>query len=147
MKEKIEAASALLASCKDGFLGTLEDKMPFVSAISYIYEGAKDSGYGQIFTLLSDLARHSQNIQKNPNVSLLAIESGPSPVYEKKRVTVQGTAHLVKDKQQFEKFKARYIEAFPSSAGFFNFGDFRFYEIQIASMHLISGFGKIETLK
>ena len=96
---------------------------------------------------MSDLARHTQNIQKNPQVSLLALEAGSAPVYERKRVTIQGAAQIVKDQDRFNRFKVRYIEAFPSSAGFFNFGDFRFYEIKIANMHLISGFGKIETLK
>ena len=149
MKEKIEAAATLLQSCTEGFLGTLEDKVPFVSAVSYLYESTADfqNGLGRILILVSDLARHTQNMQKNPQVSLLAVESGTTPVYEKKRVTIQGTAQIIKDEERFNLFKARYIKTFPGSAGFFNFGDFRFYEINVTSMHLISGFGKIETLQ
>ena len=93
------------------------------------------------------MARHTRNIQKNPDVSLLVTENGPAPSYEKKRATLQGRIRWVKDETEFKKFKARYIQAFPTSEMFFTFSDFRFFEMEISELHWIAGFGKIETFR
>ena len=146
MTDKVQIGIDLLKAGSEAALGTIEESVPFVSAVSYVYETSKD-GLGSMMILISDLARHTQNLQKNPNVSLLVNEPGTAPIYERKRVSVQGTAAAVKDPEIFSRLKARYIKAFPSSEGFFNFKDFRFYEILISGMDLISGFGKIETVR
>jgi hypothetical protein len=146
MSEKSDTGKALLSTVKEAALGTIGESKPFVSAVSYIYNPSAGE-FGTVVMLISDLARHTQSIQKNPSVSLFVSEPGAAPVYERKRVSAQGTAKQVKDPEAFERFKAQYIGTFPSSEKFFGFADFRFYEIQITEMHLISGFGKIETLR
>ena len=145
MSEGTEAAVRLLQSSREGFLGTLENAQPFVSAVSYLFESGAPHRFGKIGLLLSDLARHTQNLQRNPNVSLLVTEPGTQPVYAKKRATVQGLASAMKDPIHFTDFKLRYVEAFPSAEIFFTFRDFHFYEIEITELHWIGGFGKIET--
>ncbi len=149
MSQNIEDALSLLAASSEGFLATLEGESPFVSAVSYIYE--PDSGapgkQGKIDLFLSRLARHTKNFQKNPNVSLLVVESSALPIYEKKRVTLQGRIQEVKDEERFRKFKAGYLKIFPNAETFFELPDFQFFEIRIAEIHLIAGFGKITTFR
>ena len=149
MNQKIETALSLLAASYEGFLATLEGEKPFVSAVSYIYEvePAAANRPGKIGLFLSGLARHTQNFQKNPNVSLLVVEDSSEPIYERKRVTLQGTIHNVQDEERFKNFKAKYLQIFPSAEPFFTFPDFQFFEIRITDIHLISGFGKITTFR
>ena len=149
MNQRIETAFSLIASSYEGFLATLEGDKPFVSAVSYLYEAntAGQKQPGKLCLLLSELARHTRNFQRNPNVSLLVLENSSVPVYERKRVTVQGTIQYVKDEERFKSFKSKYIQIFPSSEPLFTFQDFRFFEMNIADVHLISGFGKVDTFR
>ena len=144
----LEESLQLLQKTHEASLGTLEDGKPFVSATGFIYESSGQSKYGALYILASDLARHSRNIQKNPNVSLLILEPNPNaPIHERKRVTVQGKTERVEDKGRFPELKAIYLKYFPKSEIFFTLPDFRFYRIEILELHWIGGFGKAETFR
>lgn len=149
MSQSIETALSLIASSSEGFLATLEGEVPFVSAVSYIYEpnSGDPNKPGRICLFLSSLARHTRNFKKTPNVSLLVVEDGSLPIYERKRVTLQGKIDEVKDEGRFKDFRARYLEIFPNSEVFFSLPDFQFFEIRFTELHLISGFGKISTFR
>lgn len=149
METAIKEALELLEASHEGALATFEAAVPFVSAVGFVYAPPADPAepWGKIQMLLSELARHTRNFQKNPAVSLLAVESGAEPAYEKKRVTVQGTIGRVTEEGWAAEFKARYLQAFPSAEMFFGFSDFRCFEIKISEIHWIGGFGKIETFR
>ena len=149
MDQRIETALSLIACSYEGFLATIEGEKPFVSAVSYLYEvnPGDPTKPGKVCLLLSELARHTRNFQKNPNVSLFILENNSAPVYERKRVTIQGTIHYVKDEERYKNFKIKYLQIFPSAEPLFTFQDFRFFEINIADLHLIGGFGKVDTFR
>ena len=96
---------------------------------------------------MSDLARHTQNIRNHERVSLMVLESGGKPVYEKKRVAVQGIAHEIKEKEKVEAFRKEYLRRYPQAQIFFTLPDFHFFEIEISELYFVGGFGKIESLK
>lgn len=150
MESNVKEAILLLENAHEGALATLEETAPFVSAVSFIYAPAlagPGERWGKIQLFLSGLARHTKNFKKNPNVSLLVTEDGPSPSYEKRRVTVQGIIRGISDEARFSEFKERYLRLFPGAEMFFGFPDFRLFEIEISSLHWIAGFGKIETFQ
>ena len=148
MSTMTEDAINLIQSGHEASLGTIEDGRPYVSAVGYVYGHSKSAKFGSVFILISDLARHSKNIQKNPAVSLLIVESSVnSPIHERRRATVLGSAKRVEDKENFLSLKQKYLEHFPKASLFFTLPDFRFYEIAIDEIHWIGGFGKAETIK
>ena len=148
MESEIKEALGFLEKTHHGALATLEEAKPFVSAVSFIYDfPSTGKGWGRVYFFLSELARHTRNLQMNPEVSLLVAEEGPAPAYEKKRVTLQGTIRRFEDQSRFEKLKARYLEIFPAAEMFFGFSDFHFFEMEISEIHWIEGFGKIHTFK
>src|SRR3989338_4710603 len=146
MESAIKEALELLAASREGALATLEGAVPFVSAVGFVYipPAGSQEPWGKIQLFLSELARHTRNFQKNPNVSLLITENGPAPAYEKKRVTAQGTIGRVTEEIQVTEFKTRYLRAFPSAEMLFGFSDFRCFEIKISEIHWIGGVGEKE---
>ena len=138
-----EEAHRLMKQNHEASLGTIgDDGNPFVSATGYVFQNEA------MYILISDLARHSKNIQKNAHVSLLIVEANAkAPVHERKRVTVQGKAERVNDKAELETLKKIYLEHFPKAGIFFSLPDFRFYRVPVQELHWIGGFGKAETFK
>ncbi len=141
-----EEAKKLLASHKEAVLATLEGDKPFTSAVGYLYEPSS-AGFGKIILLMSQLARHTKNALKHPAASLQVLEQSAAPVYEKKRVSVQGTLSRVQDKTVFESYQKQYLQVFPAAQIFFTLQDFQFFEMEISEMYFISGFGKIQSIR
>ncbi len=143
-----EDALSLLISSHEGALGTIEKGTPFVSAAGFLYEtpeGEKD--FGKLYFLLSDLSRHSKNLQKNAAASLLVVEKGTAPIHERKRLSLQGLIQTIKNETRSETLKDRYLTVFPRSEIFFTLADFHFYEMEITELHWIGGFGKAANFK
>ncbi|MBI3306588.1 MAG: pyridoxamine 5'-phosphate oxidase family protein [Candidatus Omnitrophica bacterium] len=149
-RESIDSIQPLLLQVHEGALGTVEDGKPFVSATGFLYtsEGVRfNSPPGRsIHLLLSDLSRHSKNLAKCPEASLLVVENSPGiPIHEKKRVSLQGKVERVESKEMSVSLKDQYLKIFPRSEIFFTLPDFRFYELKISQIHWIGGFGKAAT--
>jgi heme iron utilization protein len=90
--------------------------------------------------LLSDLAEHSQNIAREPRVSLLVDgTAGLVDPLTGPRASLVGQAHIRRD----ERLVARYVVRHPSAAAYAAFADFKLYAIDIERAHLVAGFGKI----
>lgn len=164
--ENLDEAFELLRKSNEGALGTVEEGRPFVSGAGFFYEegaaeardypwsrlrGTRPKGRGEaggkILFLLSDLARHTKNLARNPAASLLIVEAAGGPIHEKKRLTLQGAVRRVEGRGEFERLKEKYLAVFPRAAIFFTLPDFRFYEMRIEEAHWIGGFGKAATVR
>lgn len=145
MPENREAASKLIQEGREAVLATLEDGKPFTSAVNYLFETGE--GFGKLILLMSDLARHTKNAKITTHVSLLIAEHSESPVYERKRVSVQGLLNPLTDSDKILDFKSRYLSLFPKAQIFFTLADFHFFEIRISEVYFIGGFGRAESLK
>jgi putative heme iron utilization protein len=90
--------------------------------------------------LISQLAEHTQNIARNPNVSLLIDgTAGLENPLTGARVTLQGSlaeTGAPGDRQ-------RYVNRHPNAAGYAGFADFAFYRMTLERAHLVAGFGRI----
>ena len=129
-------------------LGTSDGGLPHLSAVGYLYDPEKktEASHGTVYMLLSDLARHTQILRKNPEAALFVIEAeGGKPVYEKKRLTVTGRVGLVEDPGKIGTLKAAYLKAFPDSKVFFTLADFCFYAMPVRELIWYGGFGRALT--
>jgi putative heme iron utilization protein len=115
-----------------------EGGYPYVSLVSVaaLPDGAP-------VMLLSNLARHTQNIRKDPKVSLLLQEKpqAEDPMISA-RLTVTGKA------AELEKatVRARFLMRHPEAARYADFADFGFWRLEIEHGHLVATFGKISDL-
>ncbi len=144
MTEKLEEAIQLLEDSREACLATLkeDEKTPFASLTGFLYEKDQAPKLGRLYVLLSDLAQHTRNIKKNPQASVLIAQSDASiPVHEKQRVSLQGNFSRV-DEKKTQDLKTKYLKVFPGAEIFFSLADFRFYQMEIAEIYWIGGFGK-----
>jgi hypothetical protein len=122
-----------------GSLATLgADGAPFAS-----YVVTASAGDGSPILLLSDLAVHSENLARDPRASLLfvgdTVSSSQSAAH---RLTLTGTASKDNNAAARRLFLARH----PEATLYASFADFAFYRFEIASGHLVAGFGRIVDL-
>jgi putative heme iron utilization protein len=132
-------ARFILREALHGSLGTEGEKgYPYVSLV-----GVAAMPDGAPVMLLSNLARHTHNIRKDPRVSLLLVEkpNATDPLVTA-RLTVTGKV------AEIEKgaVRPRYLMRHPEAAQYADFADFGFWRLEIEHGHLVATFGKISDL-
>ena len=135
--DKTVAPRLVLRSAKTGALGTIDQNSghPYVS-----YATIATSMYGTPVFLTSDLALHTQNIRKDPRISLMVHEAGYSgDPLALGRTSLVGTADF--DISALER--QRYLNRNPEAAGYADFADFHFFTMRIEMIHFVGGFGRI----
>ena len=133
-------ARHMVRSALKGSLATLdaETGAPYASMI--VLATSPD---GAPITLLSTLARHTQNLRASPAASILIDTSNArGDATTGGRITLMGNLNSEVSTHARERFLARH----PSAAQYVDFADFAFYRLEIASAHLIEGFGRIVPL-
>jgi putative heme iron utilization protein len=136
------ASRQLLRAHRYGALSTLSKKFdghPFGSITPYLVEHD-----GSLFILISALAEHTKNIQRDPRVSLITHNQEDPHIQTQGRITVVGTASLVAEREQAGK---RYLRYFPETQTYFDMPDFEFYRIVPQALRYIGGFGDIHWIK
>lgn len=90
--------------------------------------------------LISTLAEHTKNVQRDPRVSLLfdATQGLDDPLTGA-RATVLGELQRDSDPIRLRRFVTRH----PSAALYAGFKDFALYRMAIVRAHLVAGFGRI----
>ncbi|MDA1072380.1 MAG: pyridoxamine 5'-phosphate oxidase family protein [Proteobacteria bacterium] len=134
-----EGARALLRGCRYGTLATLaEGGAPFASLVAL----ASDER-GAPLLLLSDLARHTQNLKRDGRASLLLDGSeGRRERLAAARLTLTGTIAPAES----QAASRRYLAVHPEAARLLELADFRFYRLEPDAGHLVAGFGRIDTI-
>lgn len=122
-------------------IGTLHEGAPFVSMILYVPSPDLQSFY----TLISALAHHTRDIQRDARVSLMLMEDGDvdDDPQQRARVTVSGEAVPVSpDDPNYESIKGSYLEKYPQAAFNLNLKDFSFYRIVPRTARYVAGFAQ-----
>jgi heme iron utilization protein len=132
-------ARRFLRSTRSGVLSTHSARFtgyPFGSIAPFVLD--QD---GSPLILISTIAEHTKNIQKNPHVSLIAFDPAAADMQAGGRLTLLGQA-AVADKQS-GPLRARYLSYFPQAVQYFDMHDFLFHRIEIQQARYIGGFGNI----
>ena len=127
-------ARKLMRQVKKVALATLdrENGGPFISMT-----GVATEIDGTPILLLSELARHTQNILKDARVSLLfdSATTHANPLTQS-RVSLTGRVMPTDDEHAQTRFLVRQPKAFYSE-----FSDFKFYRLAVREAHFVGGFG------
>jgi len=133
----VAAARRVLRLAATGSLATLDsDGAPFASLVTVATTPA-----GEPILLLSKLAVHTQNLDRDARASLL-LSTPPSEAGDPltgSRVTISGTIAADRSPALRHRFLVRNEEA----ALYADFNDFDFYRLNVRAGHLVAGFGRI----
>ena len=137
---KAELARGLMRQAGPAALATLGSAGgPFASYV--IVAPAAD---GSPLLLLSRLAVHTKNLERDPRASLLLVrepEAG-SKSMTALRLTLTGRVLREDSADSRQLFLARH----PDAARYAGFADFSLYRFHIEGGHLVAGFGRIVSL-
>lgn len=134
------AAKKLMREGRSGALATLMPGSgdPYCSLVN-----VASAADGSPLILISRLAIHTKNILADSRVSLMLDERKEGDPLEGARVMLMGRAAVTTE----DGDRRRYLARQPEAQMFAGFADFAVYRIEIASAHLVAGFGRIVDLK
>jgi hypothetical protein len=114
------------------------EERPYVSLTAT----ATDIDGGPIL-LLSKLADHTRNLDRDPRLSMLFEDTGHylNP-QQGPRVTVVGHAERVGEPETLERLRRRFLTRHPSASLYAGFADFGFFKVVLERIHWVGGFGR-----
>jgi putative heme iron utilization protein len=136
-----ELARNLLAAGGPATLATLgAGGGPFASYV--VTAPAPD---GAPLMLLSRLAEHTKNLERDPRASLLFVREPPAGAEPMTALRLSVTGQCIRDADA--DAKAAYLARHPDAARYAGFSDFSLFRFEIEAGHLVAGFGRIVSLK
>jgi len=135
-----DEARRLLRRYRAGVLSTHSVKhpgYPYGSALPFCTDHR-----GRIVVLISHLAEHTQNIERDARVSFTVSPMGPD-LQTQPRLTVIGDALATED----DPVARRYLRLLPEGRGHLAIGGFRFYVIAPVQARFIAGFGSLHWIE
>ena len=141
-KEATLAAQALLATAMTGALGTInKDASPLVTLVALA-----TMANGTPLLLLSNIAAHTQNILREPRVSLL-IDGDPTDTdpMTAPRLSVSGRVARLSS-ADIGRAKPLFIQKHPGSDPYDREVDFNYYKLEIEGARFNQGFGRFRKL-
>jgi len=132
-----EGVQTLLSQSRVCFLATQGKSGPETSMAPYAVH------QGNILLHLSQLARHTVNIETSSAIGLMICTSETTSVspLALPRLSLQGEAVPVFI-DQLAAAKAAYLQNIPDAEPLFSFGDFRLFQFTPAFIYWVGGFGK-----
>ena len=135
------AARRLIRTALKGALATLDRDSghPYASLILV----ATEPDGAPVF-LLSRLARHTRNLERDPRASVLIDGTGGlGDPMTGGRLTLTGMVRPSASPTALRRFLSRH----PAAEGYAGFADFAVYALEVAGGHYIGGFGRIVDLE
>ncbi|MCY1435296.1 heme oxygenase, HugZ family [compost metagenome] len=114
---------------------------PFGSVVPYCLDAE-----GHPLILISRIAQHTHNLQKDAKCSMLVGERDAEDVQAVGRLTVMAEAKKIVDADAVEAAAERYYRYFPESSGYHTVHDFDFWVLKPVRHRYIGGFGAIHWL-
>jgi len=143
--DAVAVAKGLLRATRAGALGTIDRNAghPFGSLVNV----ATDAD-GSPLILVSRLATHTANLEKDARASLLLASVGRGDPLAHPRLTVLGTfAPVARDDAAEPRLRRRFLARHPKSELYAGFADFSFWRLAVVSAHLNAGFARAADLK
>src|SRR5215813_2598151 len=127
-----ERARTLVAQISTGTLCTLAhepDGYPYGSFVTVAFDE------GNPVFLISRLAEHTKNLERDPRASLLVAESGADDPLANGRVTMLGPCTRVE--RDGGRARAAFLAVHPNAAYYADFGDFAFWKLRVTAIRYI----------
>ncbi len=130
-----QLAQDLLQSARYGAIAVTrpDTQTPYAARVAMLWHD------GALLTLISTLSLHTKALAANPACAALIGEPGDKgdPLTHP-RMTLMCTAHEI-DKSAL---KSAWLTAIPKAQLYYDFSDFKMYELVVSEAHLNGGFGK-----
>lgn len=139
-----ELARILLRTTRVATLATIDRNggYPFASLTNV----ATDAD-GALVVLVSRLATHTANLERDGRASVLLAETGKGDALAHPRLTVLGTFKPVaRDSADEPRLRRRFLARHPKSELYAGFADFAFWRMEAVSAHLNGGFARAADL-
>jgi heme oxygenase (biliverdin-IX-beta and delta-forming) len=134
-----ERARTLVHLGRVGALATISQRhpdWPFGSVMPY---GLDENGTPSF--LVSTMAMHTQNVAGDPHASLLVMESAVAEdPLGAGRVTLMGEVVRTPE-SRLESVRKAYLTRHPNASYWVDFKDFFFFEMDVADVYFVGGFG------
>jgi putative heme iron utilization protein len=133
-----ERARTLVAQISTGTLCTLAlepEGYPYGSFVTVAFDE------GNPIFLISGLAEHTKNLERDPRASLLVAEGGSEDPLANGRVTMLGPCTRVEG--DGGSARAAFLTAHPNAAYYADFRDFAFWKLVVNSIRYIGGYGRM----
>jgi putative heme iron utilization protein len=132
-------AKHLLRTVRAGALATLDGETgyPFASLVTV----ATDCD-GSPLLLMSRLAAHTGNLERNARASVLLAQGGKGDPLAHPRLTVLGQVARTEE----ARVRARFLARHPKAKLYAGFADFSFWRLDITGAHLNGGFARAMAL-
>jgi putative heme iron utilization protein len=133
-----ERARTLVAQISTGTLCTLAvepEGYPYGSFVTVAFDDADP-----IF-LISGLAEHTKNLERDPRASLLVAEGGSADPLASGRVTMLGPCTRVGE--DGGRARAAFFAAHPNATYYADFRDFAFWKLHVDHVRYIGGYGRM----
>ena len=131
----------LLRATRIAALGTLHDGEPHLAMVAV----AVESDFSAFYIHVSKLGKHTGDMEKNPNVSLLIAETDDQRLDPQTlaRVSLNGTAEMIpRTDPHYARIKHTYLTRFPESEPLFSLGDFNLWRIKPTGGRFVAGFAR-----
>jgi putative heme iron utilization protein len=133
-----ERARTLVARIPTGTLCTLAaepEGYPYGSFVTIAFDA------GNPVFLISGLAEHTKNLERDPRASLLVAESVAEDPLANGRVTLLGPCARVEGHSG--SARAAFLTAHPNAAYYADFRDFSFWTLSVHAIRYIGGYGRM----
>ena len=133
-----ERARTLVARISTGTLCTLAlepQGYPYGSFVTAAFD------HGDPIFLISRLAEHTKNLERDPRASLLVAEDAAADPLANGRVTMLGPCMPVEG--DAGSARAAFFAAHPNSTYYADFRDFAFWTLHVESVRYIGGYGRM----
>lgn len=133
-----ERARTLVARITTGTLCTIALEppgYPYGSFVTVAFDG------GNPVFLVSALAEHTRNLERDPRASLLVAESGADDPLANGRVTLLGPCTRVG--ADGGSARAAFLATHPNAAYYADFRDFGFWALRVEAVRYIGGYGRM----
>ena len=110
-------------------------RVPYGSFVTVAFDD------GNPVFLVSALAEHTRNLERDRRASLLVAESGASDPLANGRVTLLGPCTRVGD--DAGSARAAFLAVHPNAAYYADFSDFGFWKLRVQGIRYIGGYGRM----
>ncbi|MGV8997709.1 MAG: HugZ family protein [Parvibaculaceae bacterium] len=140
---KINAGVKLIEETGEAALATLDENgFPFASLTTFARHAD-----GRLLMLLSDLAKHTANLNRDKRASLLIADTQGPDAQARSRGTFIGRVEKLTDAAEIAAAKATFVARHTGAASYAEFPDFHVYALSVDTVHMVQGFGRIFEIK